>query len=368
MKKLLGITLLLSINLFGAADGALKQRQTPLYTPLDLANAINKGDVRTAVAIAQSGHVNLLEPYDGRIFAQIARDKGNAPLSKLLELHSKKHKVSQFAISVAYKGDLKSLEQALEKQKSVDLADPKTQITPLWAAANNANTDKHLDIIRFLLQKGANPNFKNRNGESPFFTAANKGHINALKAMFTKSTIKADPNLADTHGNTPLHMATLHNHKDTVKFLLNTTNAKALIYNKDGKTPARIAHEQNFIAIRDMLGEKEIKEQPNAYRLSWQVVLRTSQTSIPQIRTKTVDRTTSDGNSPLHIAAYSGHLAIVQILIEEGAHPALKNHDGYTPIDAARWQASQASTEEEKKRFEDIAAYLDTVVQHYLSR
>jgi ankyrin repeat protein len=43
-----------------------------------------------------------------------------------------------------------------------------------------------------------------------------------------------------------------------------------------------------------------------------------------------------NGVTPLHTAAYNGHVDIVKLLLEHGADPTVRNKDGDTPLDVAR--------------------------------
>jgi ankyrin repeat protein len=42
------------------------------------------------------------------------------------------------------------------------------------------------------------------------------------------------------------------------------------------------------------------------------------------------------GETPLHLAAYYGHVAVAELLINHGAEPRMGNKDRKTPLELAR--------------------------------
>ena len=66
--------------------------------------------------------------------------------------------------------------------------------------------------------------------------AAEGGHINVVKLLLDKG---AGPNVADCHGETPLHAAAMNGQRHVMKILLNR-GADPNKENVDGKTPLRI--------------------------------------------------------------------------------------------------------------------------------
>ncbi len=48
-----------------------------------------------------------------------------------------------------------------------------------------------------------------------------------------------------------------------------------------------------------------------------------------------LDAVNEFGNTALHWAALNGHLAVVKLLVEAGASPALANDKNYVPLDLA---------------------------------
>lgn len=58
-----------------------------------------------------------------------------------------------------------------------------------------------------------------------------------------------------------------------------------------------------------------------------------------------LDEANEHGNTGLHWAALGGHLAIVKLLMEHGASPALANESNYVPLDLANLNEKRAVVE-----------------------
>ena len=83
-----------------------------------------------------------------------------------------------------------------------------------------------------LLDRGADIDVKNNNGDTPIHEAAVNGNTDIVKLLLERGAaidVKTD------FGNTPIHLAAVNGKTDTVKFLL-SARADPYITNKDGKT------------------------------------------------------------------------------------------------------------------------------------
>jgi len=76
--------------------------------------------------------------------------------------------------------------------------------TPLHSAVANDAAGSERDIVRLLLEAGADPNAKSREGGTPLHTAAFTGDLDVAELLLAHG---ADPNVTDPKGHTPLDVA-----------------------------------------------------------------------------------------------------------------------------------------------------------------
>lgn len=74
-----------------------------------------------------------------------------------------------------------------------------------------------MTYLRFLLQKGADANLRDRSGTTPLLLAVRQGQADMIPVLIAG---RANPNLADQSGVTPLILATQLRNIDMVRLLL----------------------------------------------------------------------------------------------------------------------------------------------------
>ena len=72
--------------------------------------------------------------------------------------------------------------------------------TPLHIAALWGD----VEIVEVLLERGADPNVKDDNGQTPLHIAAQEGHVDVVRVLLERG---ADPRIADNGGHIPLDYA-----------------------------------------------------------------------------------------------------------------------------------------------------------------
>lgn len=73
------------------------------------------------------------------------------------------------------------------------------------------------ELLKLLLDFGADPNARNAKGSTPLLLAAEVGHIKALRALLDDD---ADPNISNTGGTTALHRAAQSGHVACINLLV----------------------------------------------------------------------------------------------------------------------------------------------------
>lgn len=158
--------------------------------------------------------------------------------------------------------------------------------TPVYEASVNSN----VDIFDFLIERGADVNIQCSNGYSPLFFAVLNG-----KSDFCKRLIEcgADVNLKDGMGNTVLH---------------------------------KVASESRIVVYLTMIEHLFGKLPDNEG--NWNAVCKVLLDAGANVNVEN-----NCGDTPLHLAALSCNLPIVEILLEHGANPSAVNKYGCSPMD-----------------------------------
>jgi len=230
---------------------------------------------------------------------------------------------------------------AIDKGADINARIRWTGETPLHYAffnAGSADDNARLKTVKLLIDNGADPNIKTKEGETPikmaecygmkacanymrkygkkgpvvqvakteyrFLTgAARANRLDAIKYLLQKGV---DINQAGDDG-TALHIALAKKYTDIAKFLIENgadINAK----NKDGATPLLIAQSRDLMDIMKLLINKgaDINVKDPWYR-----------------------------STPLHHAVSKGDKEMVELLLSKGAETKVKTKHGGTPFEFA---------------------------------
>ncbi|XP_071842194.1 uncharacterized protein [Apostichopus japonicus] len=192
--------------------------------------------------------------------------------------------------------------------KSLDIFNYMQQ-TPLHLAAITNN----IEVIRIMLESGANPNEADRNGQTTIHHACYNRNSPCMSVIFKYSTFKIDLEKKNFNGHSALHVAVDKRDKVLVRMLLeNGANVNAMD-SRNGWTPLFIAVANQDIGMLGILVEFRAKVNAQSY----------------------------SGNSALHIATGRGYTDVVKVLVQYGADLSLKNSHWETPVNVANANANE---------------------------
>ena len=103
--------------------------------------------------------------------------------------------------------------------------------------------------IKALVAVGVDPNFRNKNGETPLHAAALNRYSYVIQALLSAG---ADLNVRDKDGMTPLHKAAMSNENPTVIKILLDAGADPNVQDDKGQFPWNYAKDREILQEHDV--------------------------------------------------------------------------------------------------------------------
>ncbi|KAK6940898.1 Ankyrin repeat [Dillenia turbinata] len=234
-------------------------------------------------------------------------------------------------------GDVDVVRVLIHSGFSVD-----SSVDRVWHEAAAIN---RVDLMEILYEAfgDANVNCVDLEGRSPIHVAAVNGHVESVRFLVS---IGGDSSLAASDGWTALHCAASEGHLETVEVLLNCCSFLKDAITKDGKTAFSIAVDKGHNHLFDVLHLSDVLHR--SARMDDVHGLRSSLAEGADVNGRD-----QNGWTPLHRAAFKGRLDSVKILIDHGAQVDPIDNVGYTPLHYAV-----------EARHVKVAAYLITHGAH----
>lgn len=168
----------------------------------------------------------------------------------------------------------------------------------------------HVELVRMLLGKGADPTKANWYGTS-LHCAAEAGQCEAIKELLKTGM---DIDMKDDFGRAALHCAAQERHIAAVNVLL-AYGSDPFTRDGEGKALIHYAAEGGYEELMWWLLDSEAD----------------------------VDARTGTGVTMLHSAASGGHLMIIYMLVKKGATIDVTGPSGFTPLHhAIRWEKEES--------------------------
>ncbi|XP_028418537.1 uncharacterized protein LOC114543951 [Dendronephthya gigantea] len=208
-----------------------------------------------------------------------------------------------------------------------------------WTVLHSSVTKGKLEIIKYLVKKGADVNGKNTNGQTVLHSAVTEGTLEIVKYLVKKG---ADVNCKNTDGWIALDIAVSKNRLEIVKFLVEKcANANGNM--NEWGAAMHFAVAKSTPEMVKYLVEKGADV--NNKDTCGSTVLHTAVTEVAKGNLEIVkylvehdgdvNGRDTDGWTVLHSAITDGTLEIVKFLVEKGADINGKNTNGWTVLHSA---------------------------------
>ncbi|OEJ15258.1 hypothetical protein BFL38_13205 [Brachyspira hampsonii] len=191
----------------------------------------------------------------------------------------------------------------LVKNLGIDV-DTKDTNTMLHYAVGNGSIEAASELIKL----GANIDNTNANFKTSLHYVIENNSNKLLESVNLLLSKNANPNIKDKNGNTALHLAVMNAHKSKSKYI-EVINA-LIKYNTD----INILNDQNQLALNIAVinNDTEISN-----------ILINAESELNNIY---------NGYAPIHIAVKNNNISIVDNLLLNGADAEIKDSRGYTPL------------------------------------
>lgn len=203
--------------------------------------------------------------------------------------------------------------------------------SPMIYAARSNN----LIMLKDLVEKGANIDKKDHNGDLPLHTAIKYGSFDVFDFLMQQG---ATPSDLDSSDNSAFHIAVIYKRIEMLECLIKHKPHVINYANRENVTPLHHAISQQNIEMIDYLIDNGASINLNTGRWSdtpFFLAIHINNLSIVKLLIErgayVNQRNYYRNETPLHYAVRTNNTALVKLLVENGADLHIKNSENKTP-------------------------------------
>jgi ankyrin repeat protein len=287
---------------------------------------------------------------------ELAMNNDRLDIARMLQNYVLEEQSNTANFAAAH-GDLNALRDLLQRNPEKLEEQDELGFTPLvWAAQAGQEPAAEL-----LLSLGANPNAKNKGGRCPIDWAATAGHLPLVRLLAANSTNLnltlflaiqqqqvevarfllehgANPNIHYPAGNgtMPLHLVARQGNVAAARLLMEH-GAQINGLEQNNSTPLEYAVLESSKEMIDLLfaNGATVPKHSNSWSIFQHWALGAGDTNVANVLLShgaDVKAKDYSGQTPLHFAAQQGQIQAVDWLLRNGASVNARNQNGKTPL------------------------------------
>ena len=194
-------------------------------------------------------------------------------------------------------------------------------------------------FVRLLLENRADSNVRDTSGCTPMHYASQAGNIGCMQELLAAGARYNEP---DDKRHNPLHIACHNNQASIVALLLNQPNIEVDPIDQDNATPLHIVSSRGHLEIVKLLIGKNALVNARTKNQSTPFYLACQEGHVDVARYlfengALLEALYNDGSTALYIAAHEGHQDVVSFLLENNAQVMARASNGMTPLHVAAY-------------------------------
>jgi len=263
---------------------------------------ISQADRLKISEYAQAGNTTAIEDYAQRYTSNVADNAGNTLLNIAVQgwIDAKNSRNETFFFSRSHWRAYKKqkdwedlIKYLLERNTDIDLPN-KLGLSPI---CNLAQEERAVEMLELLLKHSAKLDRRNKEFKTPLHLAVEKGLADNVRVLLY---YKANPNIQDNKGNTPLHYYAMQKNDSMIPIVLI----------RHGADP----NKKNFLGQTALHKAVENEQFNNALALL-------NLGAYPSLQD-------NNGNTALHQAVKLNDNPMIELLVEKGADTQIINNAG----------------------------------------